>query len=217
MLSGLNIIKPISSYQAAIAKRCGWRNLETLPLKKNILPEGFVGTAKPEPNVLSIGTKLNPNNVTIMELILGNEKLAKSPFVRSNMTEILKASNTITGSLEMQKLLNPSTIDKLDTMRTLVKKHPNDYIKDKTIVKYMATPAGLTSLFKDLNLLKAAYVLDKDALKLLLKKDITQGKGLEILSSIGNRGLLELDSVKGIFYGQNLSVPAEHQLKYFSK
>ena len=217
MLSGLNIIKPISSYQAAIAKRCGWRNLETLPLKKNILPEGFVGTAKPEPNVLSIGTKLNPNNVTIMELILGNEKLAKSPFVRSNMTEILKASNTITGSLEMQKLLNPSTIDKLDTMRTLVKKHPNDYIKDKTIVKYMATPAGLTSLFKDLNLLKAAYVLDKDALKLLLKKDITQGKGLEILSSIGNRGLLELDSVKGIFYGQNLSIPAEYQLKYFSK
>ena len=217
MLSGLNIIKPINSHQSAIAKKCGWRSLDTLPVRKNILPDGFVGTAKPEPNVLSIGTKLNENNFTIMELILGNDKMAKSPFIRSNMTEILKASNTKAGALEMQKMLTPETIDKLDTMRTLVKKHPNDYIKDKSVVKYMLTPAGVTSLFKDMNLIKAAYVLDKDALNMLFKMDITQGKGLEVLSSIGKRGIPELDAVKKIVSDPMHKFPPEHQLIYFTK
>jgi len=217
MLSELNIMKPMNSSMYSIAKKCGWKNLESIPVRKNILPDSFVGTAKLEPYVTTIGTKLNKNNISVMEIILGNDKISKSPFVRSNMTEILTASNTKKDSLYIQKMLTPETIDKLDSIREIVKRHPNDYIKDKSVVKYIATPAGLNSLFKDLSLLKAAYVFDKDALIMLFKMDITRGKGLKILESVGEKDLSELDMFRRLVMNPEHKFPAEKQLVYFTK
>ena len=217
MLSELNIIKPLNSSMYSIAKKCGWENIDSTIVRKNILPDGFVGTAKLEPYVPTIGTKLNKNNISVMEIILGNDKISKSPFVRYNMTEILMGSNTKRDSQTMLKLLTPETIDKLDCIRTMIKSHPNDYIKDKSVVKYIATPAGLSSLFKDISLLKAAYVFDKDALNMLFKMDITQGTGLKVLESIGKKDLSELDVVRRLVANPNHVFPAKHQLLYFTK
>lgn len=218
MVIGLNLVKPMSSYQMAIAKKCGWKNIDSVYQKKNIIPEGFVGNAKLEQNIYTISTGLNKNNFTIMEYILGNDKLERSPFVRANLSEILNEVNTKEGLDSMHKLLTPENVDKLDYIRNLMKKHPNDYIKDKSIVKYVTSPAGINSVFKNLDMLKASYVLDKDALNLLFKKDVTQGEGLKILSSIGRRSIEELSEVKSIMNNDKNtnSLPAEVQLSYFS-
>lgn len=196
----LNVFKPVSKYQKEIAKKCGWSNADQIPVRKNILPDGFVGSAKSEPNVPVIGTKLNPNNVTIMEIVMNNDKISRSPFVRSNLTQILDVANSEQGSKMMQKILTPENIDKLDTVRTFVKRHPNDYIKDKSQVKYISSPAGLSALFNDIAMLKAASVLDLDGLNALFKLDVTQGKGQKLLETVAKYDDLHLDIArKGMF------------------
>lgn len=188
----LNVFKPINKYQKEIAKKCGWRNVDQIPVRKNI-SDGFVGSAKSEPNVPVIGTRLNPNNYAIMEIVLHDDKLSKSPFVRSNLTEILNASNSEQGSKMMQKILTPENVDKLDTVRTFVRRRPADYIKDKSQVKYVGSPAGLSTLFNDVAMLKAASVLDLDSLNALFKLDVTQGKGQKLLETVAKYDDLHLD------------------------
>ncbi len=217
MISELNLLKPMGAAQAKLAKKCGWKNIDHLPKRGNILPEGFVGSAKLEPQTPVIGTKLTQNNITAMELILGNDKLSRSPFVRLNMTGILEMANTPEGSVLVQKILTPENVDKLDSIRALVKRHPNDYIKDKSVVKYIATPAGLNSLFNDISMLKAAHVLNKDALNALFKMDVTKGSGLKILESIGKYDIIELETAKKTIANQKFFSTPELQIAYFSK
>lgn len=196
----LNVFKPVSKYQKEIAKKCGWSNADQIPVRKNILPDGFVGSAKSEPNVPVIGTKLNPNNVTIMEIVMNNDKISRSPFVRSNLTEILKTSRDVQGLKMMQKILTPENVDKLDTVRTFVKRHPNDYIKDKSQVKYISSPAGLSALFSDIAMLKVASILDLEGLNAFFKLDVTQGKGQKLLETVAKYDDLHLDIArKGMF------------------
>lgn len=193
MVSSLNLVKSVSRYEKTIAMKCGWPNADKLPLRKNILPDGFIGKAKPEPNIITIGTKLNPNNFTVMEIIMSNDKISKSPFVRSNMTQILKMANSEEGSKIIQKILTPETIDKLDGIRAMVKRYPSKYIKDKSSIKYINSPAGLNTLFNDISMLKAASVLDKKELDTLFKMDITCGEGKRILDNIGKMDLGQIN------------------------
>ena len=204
----LNVFKPINKYQKEMAKKCGWKNVDQIPVRKNTIPDGFVGSAKSEPNVPVIGTRLNPNNYAIMEIVMHNDKLSKSPFVRSNLTEILKISRDVQGLKMMQKILTPENVDKLDTVRTFVKRRPADYIKDKSQVKYVGTPAGLSALFNDLAMLKAASVLDLDSLNLLFKLDVTQGTGKMLLDTVRKYDAFSLDlsKEKDIFKNAVISV-----------
>lgn len=203
----LNVFKPINKYQKEIAKKCGWRNVDQIPVRKNI-SDGFVGSAKSEPNVPVIGTRLNPNNYAIMEIVLHDDKLSKSPFVRSNLTEILNASNSEQGSKMMQKILTPENVDKLDTVRTFVRRRPADYIKDKSQVKYVGSPAGLSTLFNDVAMLKAASILDLDSLNALFKLDVTQGTGKALLDTVRKYDAFSLDlsKEKDIFKNAVMSI-----------
>ncbi len=195
----LNVFKPISKYQKEMAKKCGWRNLEQVPVRKNVMPDGFVGSAKLEPNVHAIGTKLNPNNVTIMEIVMSDDKISRSPFVRSNLTQILNASNSEQGLKMMQKILTSENVDKLDTVRTFVKRRPNDYIKDKSQVKYISSPAGLSALFNDVAMLKVASILDLEGLNTFFKLDVTCGKGQKLLKMVAKYDDLDMEiAQKGV-------------------
>ncbi len=193
MISSLNLMRPVSKYEKAIAKKCGWVNADSLPVRKSILPEGFVGSAKLEENIPVIGTKLNPNNFEVMEIISGSDKIARSPFVRANLTDILKMSDSPDGAKVIKKILTEENIDKLDTVRTFVKNHPRTYVKDKTIAKYLGTPAGLSSLFSDVSMLKASAVMDLEHLNKLFKMDLTCGEGKEVLGAIGKMTLKEIE------------------------
>jgi len=202
----LNILKPVSKFEKAIAKKCGWVNADSLPVRKNVLPDGFVSSVKLEHDIPAIGTKLNSNNAIVMELILGNDKLLRSPFVRSNMTAILDIAKSPEGSKVIQNILTPKNVDKLDTLRTFIKKRPAEYIKDKSQIKYINTPAGLNLLFNDVSMLKAAEVLDLDNLNLLFKLDVTQGIGKKLLDTVGeydvsHLSLAEKDSFKNAVIG----------------
>lgn len=203
----LNVFKPINKYQKEMAKKCGWVNVNQMPVRKNVMPDGFVGSAKLEFNVPVIGSKLNPNNYTIMEIVMSDDKISRSPFVRSNLTKILDVASNEQGSKMMQKILTPENIDKLDTVRTFVKKHPNDYIKDKSQVKYINSPAGLSALFNDIAMLKAASVLDLEGLNALFKLDVTQGKGQKLLETIAKYDDLHLEIARrGMFKNAVLAV-----------
>lgn len=196
----LNLIKPVSKYQQQIAKKCGWVNADSMPLRKNLLPEGFVGSAKLEPDIPVIGQKLNPNNFAVLEIIMGNSKIEKSPFVRSNMNAILDIAKNKQDVEVMKKILTPETVDKLDTVRNFVRRHPSEYIKDKSQVKYISSPAGLNALFNDVAMLKAASVLDLEGLNTLFKLDVTQGIGKKLLDTVGKYDVLHLElAQKGAF------------------
>ena len=206
----LNVFKPINKCQKEMAKKCGWVSADQLPVRKNIMPDGFVGSAKSEPNIPVIGTKLNPNNVTIMEIVMNDDKISRSPFVRSNLTQILDVASSEQGAKIMQKILTPENIDKLDTVRTFIRKRPKDYIKDKSQVKYISSPAGLSALFNDIAMLKAASVLDLEGLDTLFKLDVTQGKGQKLLETVAKYDDLHLDIArKGIFKNAVFAISKE--------
>jgi len=194
----LNLAKPLSITQLKMAKKCGWKNMDDIPVRRNILPENFVGTAKSVSEPITIGTKLNKSNIETIETIMGNNKLSQSPFVKTNLTELLEFGNTYKGKRLLKVLLNDKNIDKIETQRRLVKNNPREYIKDKDVVNYMKTPAGLNSLFKDINILKAAAILDKKSLNSLFKMDITAGQGKKILDTIGNIEESKLTQVKNL-------------------
>lgn len=172
---------PISKAQRTIAQKCRWKNIDDIPVRKNILPENFKGTAKPSSEPITIGTKLNNNNYEVLETIMGNDKLSKNTFIKINLTEILNMGNSFNGKKLVKKLLTPETIDKIETQRRLVRTNPKAYIKDKSVTKYIGTPAGLNSVFSDVNILKASAVLDGKTLDKLFKMDITEGLGKELL------------------------------------
>ena len=192
----LNLVKPITAAQKRMAVKCRWNNIDDIPVRKNILPGNFAGTAKPEPDVLTISTKLNTNNITVMETITGNDKLLNSTFVRTNMSEILEFSKTEDGTKLMQAILTPDNIEKIEAQKLLIKRHPRIYIKDKINAKYMSTPAGINALFNNISILKAAEVLDKNAFNELFKMDITQGLGKNLLNSIGQLNQKQIEKVK---------------------
>lgn len=194
MISSLNLMRPVSKCEKAIAVKCGWVNAESLPVRKNILPEGFVGKrAEIEPNIPVIGTKLNPDNITVMEIISASDKISRSPFVRSNLTDLLKMSNTPDGVKMVQKILTEENVDKLDTLRTFVKNHPREYVKDKSNVKYAGTPAGLTALFSNVSMLKASAIMDLEHLNKLFKMDLTCDTGKKVLDTIGKMNLAQIE------------------------
>lgn len=198
----LNLIKPLSLSQARIAKKCNWKNLDDIPVRKCIISDRFSGTAKFEPGITTVSERLNPNNFEVLDFIMRDDKLSRSPFVRRNLSQILSESKTEEGAALMQKILTPETVDKLDFQRTLVKNYPRDYIKDKTMVKYIASPAGLNTLFNDISMLKAAYIMDKKTLNALFKLDITTGRGKSILNDIGKFNFEQLQKA-----GNNLKDP----------
>ena len=199
IMTNLNLVKPITTAQKRIAQKCKWADYDDIPVRKNLLPDGFVGKAKLEPNIPTIGYPLNKNNFVILEKVLGNDKLSKSPFVRSNMTELLENCSSEKGAKLFERILTPENIDKLDYQRTLIRNNPRAYLKDKSDANYMNTPAGLTALFHDVNLLKAAAVLDKEALNALFKKDITQGAGKSLVENIGKMNLEQIEKVQKDF------------------
>lgn len=205
-MTNLNLVKPITIAEKRMAQKCKWANYDDIPVKKNILPDGFVGKAKLEPNIPTIGYPLNKNNFVILEKVLGNDKLSRSPFVRANMTELLEIGSSEKGAKLFEKILTPENIDKLDYQRTLIRNNPRAYLKDKSDVNYINTPAGLTTLFHDVNLLKAAAVLDKEALNALFKKDITQGVGKSLVENIGKMNLEQIEKVQKDFdFDRNIS------------
>ncbi len=193
-MNTLNLVKPVSNYEKAIAIKCGWVNADKLPVRKNLLPAGFIGKrAEIEPNIPVISTKLNPHNIAVMEIISASDKIARSPFVRSNLTDILKMSNTPDGAKMVQKIFTEENIDKLDTLRTFVKNNPREYVKDKTIAKYLRTPAGLTSLFSYVSMLKASAIMDLEHLNKLFKMDLTCDAGKDVLATIGKMNLAQIE------------------------
>lgn len=192
----LNLVKPISPSLASIARKCKWKNMEDVPVRMGIVSNHSGQKAILEPEPITISTRLNPNNFQVLDIILSNEKLSRNPFVRKNLTEILNASKTEQGSTLMQTILVPETLDKLNYQRALVKNYPRDYVKDKTMVKYLKSPAALNSLFSDISVLKAAYIMDKESLNALFKLDITTGHGKAILDDIGRFNLDQLQRVQ---------------------
>ncbi len=202
-MNSLNLTKPISRAQKAIAQKCGWKNMNDVPVRKNVLPDGFVGTAKPVSKPLTIGTHLNRNNTEILEIIMDNDKLFNSPFVKINMNELLSMSNSHAGKRLMKVLLTPENINKIDTQRRLIKNNPKAYIKDKDIVKYISTPAGLNSVFADVNILKAAAVFDSKTLDKLFRMDITEGSGKKLLDTLGKIEQVKLSKIKELAQSEN--------------
>ncbi len=198
-MTNLNLVKPISMAQKRIAVKCNWANYDDMPVRKSILPEGFVGKAKPELNIPTIGYPLNRNNVTVLEKILGDDKISRSRFVRTNTTALLKSGSDEKESKIIENLLTEENVDKLDYQRYLVSKHPKSYLKDKSDANYLGSQAGLNCLFNDVNLLKAAAVLDKEALDTLFKMDITQGTGKAIVDNIGKMNLEQIEKVQKDF------------------
>lgn len=194
----LNIVKPISRLEKAIGKKCGWKNIDDIPVKKNIIPDSFIGNAKLESEPLTIGTRLNSDNFEVLETIMGNNKLFRSPFVKTNLTELLDMGKTNSGARLVKTLLSPENIDKIETQRRLVKSNPKAYLKDRDVVKYITTPAGLNSVFSDVNILKAAAVFDAETLDKLFRMDITTGKGKKILDTLGNMDETRLKYVKDV-------------------
>lgn len=197
-MSPLNLMKPISKAEMRIAKKCGWRNMDDIPVRKNIIPEDFVGNAKLVSEPLTIGTRLNRANFEVLETIMGNDKLSKSPFIKTNLTELLELGQTQKNKRLLKVLLTPENIDKIETQRRLVQRNPKEYIKDRDVINYIKTPAGLNSLFSDINILKAAAVLDGKTLDTLFKMDITEGKGKKILDTLGNMEESKLNLVKNL-------------------
>ena len=190
---------PISKAQKAIGKKCGWKNIDDIPVKKNILPDGFKGNVKSLPeSPLAIGTKLNSNNYEVLEIIMGNDKLSKNTFININLTEILKMGNSYNGKNLIKKLLTPETIDKIETQRRLIKTNPKAYVNDKSVAKYITTPAGLNSLFSDINILKAAAIFDSKNLDKLFKMDITEGEGKKLLEKLAKTDEQTLLKIKNI-------------------
>lgn len=191
-----SLIKPISIAEHRIAKKCGWKNIESTPVRKNVLPEGFVGTAKVEDKPITIGTRLDKNNITAFETIMGNNKLFHNPFIKTNLTAILEQASTEKGPATIKRLLKDDIIDKIDSQRRKIKTNPKAYIHDKDIVKYVQSPAGLNSVFNDINILKAAYVFDEKKLDKLFRMDITQGAGKKILDSFEKIQEPQLTTIK---------------------
>ncbi len=182
----LNIYKPISGSQMIIAKKCGWKNMEHVPVRPNIMPEGFVKIAKSETQPLRIGSKLNPNNFEVLEHIMSNNKLFKSKFVLTNLTEILETGKNYKDAKLIKTLLTPENIDKIETQRKIVRLSPRQYVKTISEEKYISHEAGLNTLFHDINILKASEILDPKGLDKLFKMNITEGKGKKILETIGS-------------------------------
>lgn len=192
----LNLVKPITVAQKQMALKCHWSNMNDIPVRKNILPEEFVSKAESEPDILTISTKLNPNNYTVMEFIMGNNKLSNNYFVRKNLSEILNVSKTEKGAELVKSILTSENINKLEYQKMRIQRHPKDYIKDKTLAKYLSSPAGISSLYSDFSILKAAEILDKEALDKLFKMDVTEGLGKNLLDKIGELDLEQLSKVK---------------------
>ncbi len=193
---GLNILKPLSSLEMKIARKCGWADRIEFTQRKHFVAPRVKSEGH---DFLADGKKtklLTENQRKIMEIFSANSKLATSPYCCVNMNGIFDIAKTDEGVKMLQKLLTPETVGKLDYQRILVSKHPKDYLKDKTEAKYLKTPAGLNSLFKDISLLKAAYIMDKEALNSLLKMDITVGKGKALLRDIGRFNSEQLDRAK---------------------
>ena len=189
---------PISKAQRTIAKKCGWKNIDDIPVRKNILPEGFKGNAKMDSEPVTIGTKLNKNNYEVLETIMGDDKLSKNTFIKINLTEILNMGNSYNGKKLVKKLLTPENIDKIETQRRLIRTNPKAYVLDKGTAKYISTPAGLNSIFSDVNILKAAAVFDQKTLDKLFKLDIIEGEGKTLMEKIARCDEQTLAKIKNI-------------------
>lgn len=197
----LNLIKPISNLQKKIAQKCKWANLQETPIKKVFIVN------KQTPNSMgplpAESTKsferFGPNDAKILEIFRNNKRMDMSQFAAVNMRNIFEMGKTEEGFAMLQKILTEETLLKLDRQRTLIRNYPKAYIKDKTEAKYLKTPAGLNSLFRDIALLKASYIMDEKALNALFKMDITTGKGKALLNDIGRFNIEQLDNArKGI-------------------
>ena len=203
MYSSLNLQKPITRTQRIIEEKCGRiRPGDEVPMYPNIM-DRFPQTRRhlPPNSIMTVGTPLSKSNVKILEKILGDNKIYSSPFVRTNMTEILKIASNKKGAKLLEAILTPETINKIDTQRRLIKNNPRPYVHDKDIVQYANTPAALNSLFKDINILKAAYVLEPKALDSLFRMDITSEVGSDYLRYIGTMNLEELNRMKSTYKG----------------
>ena len=203
MKSPLLLQKPITPAQRIIEEKCGRiRPGDKVPMYPNVM-DRFPQTRRhlPPNSIMTVGTPLSKSNVKILEKILGDDKIGKSPFVRTNMTEILKMASNKKGAKLLEVILTPETINKIDTQRRLIKNNPRPYVHDKDIIQYANTPAALNSLFNDINILKAAYVLEPKALDSLFKKDITSEAGSKCLRNIGTMNLEELNRMKNNYKG----------------
>lgn len=206
MISSLNLVKPITRAQRGIEEKCGrLKPDDIVPMYRNIM-DGVERKARPiiSDNVPTIRTKLSPNNTRIMEKILGDNRLNSSAFVRNNLTEILEAASDKEGVKLLDEILNPETLSKIETQRRLVKTNPRAYVHDKDVVQYANTPAGLSSLFRDINILKAAYVMEPKALDNLFRMDITSEVGSDFLRYIGDMNLEELGRLKSNWKGVDI-------------
>ncbi len=203
MYSSLNLLKPITRAQRVIEEKCGRiKKDEVVPMYQNILDGARLNkrTAVVD-NTMTISTALSPNNAVMMEKILGNNLLYTSKYVRNNLTEILEMASSEEGLKTLDTILNPETLNKIETQRRLVKNNPRMYVHDRDVVQYANTPAGLSSMFRDINILKAAYALEPKALDSLFRMDITSEVGSDFLRYIGKMNLDELNRMKSIYKG----------------
>lgn len=193
----LNLIKPISNLQKKIAQKCNWANLKETPIKKFIENKQTFNKTRPiPPESTRSFERFSPNDAKILEIFRNNKRMDMSQFAAVNMRNIFEMGKTEEGLEMLQKILTEETLIKLDRQRTLVKSNPKGYVKDKTEAKYLKTPAGLNSLFRDIALLKASYIMDENTLNTLFKMDITTGKGKALLNDIGRFNIEQLDNAK---------------------
>lgn len=203
MISSLNLVKPITRAQRVIEEKCGRiKKDEIVPMYQNIMDGAkFNKCPAAADNTMTVSVGLSPNNTFIMEKILGSNILYTSKFVRSNLTEILELASDKEGLKILDTILNAETLNKIETQRRLVKNNPRAYVHDRDVVKYANTPAGLSSMFRDINILKAAYIFEPKALDSLFRMDINSKAGSDFLSSIGKMNFDELNRMKSSYKG----------------
>lgn len=192
------LTKPMTRCARVIEEKCGRvKKSDVVPMYKNILDgSNFTRKYPVSDGLTQIGTKLSRKNIRILEYIINNDRLFNNKYVKLNLTEILNFSNQQNGEKLVKTLLTPETLDKINLQRIKISKNPRYYVKDKTNTQYLNTPAGLNSLFKDINILKAAYALDSKGLDELFRHDITEPKARKILETFGKMSLEELTQYK---------------------